>query len=358
MDRAADVVDFPTANRLRERNGGAFFQHRKTGNFILALKSGRQTDPAKGKTFLTYSIWKPEAAYHSYIHESELTEKYRVARPEQVVQWWKARYAAAPRIETKHVHIIAGAIVPLWQRLKTEEDARLRVTRVSTGDGQRIVGVTIPATKVKAVLRSIGLGPTPSNDPESIFKDVLDDDDEISLVSGLHLKRAKLHGSWAIELICTNMNRFRELRSLGLINEQIKFKQRFFVPTDKVKGLPILSKLLTKYPVMPTEEQEGEQGSLPALIVEPVKPVIVDLEQWVIQPEEKAPEPFPEVIEASITEIPAPITPIELWGEPQLPEAGQPFLWDLADTYVKSSGRRKARQRPAVQEQGLLFSLQ
>ena len=357
VDRPADTVDFARAKRLHFSYGGTFFQHRKTKNFVLALQSGRQTDPVKGKTFVSYSLWKPEAAYDSYIHDSELTEKYAAVIPDKAEQWWRARYAAAPRIHTTHVHIIAGAIVPLWQRLKTEEDSKLRVTRVGTGDGQRIVGVTIPPTKVRSVLRAIGTNQSSSNEPEKMFRGVLDDDDEISLVSGLRLKRSKLHGSWAIELLCNDVNRFGELRGMGLINEQIKFKQRFFVPTDEKKGLPILSKLLTQYPVMPTEEQEGEQANLPALIVEPVKAVIVDLEQWVMPPEEMVPEPFPDVIEASILETPAPIMPIELWGE-QPPESGQAFLWDLADNYVKSSGRRKGRQRPVIEEQGLLFSLQ
>jgi hypothetical protein len=31
--------------------------------------------------------------------------------------------------------IIGGAIIPLWQRFKTHEEARLRVVRVTTDDG-------------------------------------------------------------------------------------------------------------------------------------------------------------------------------------------------------------------------------
>jgi hypothetical protein len=363
VDRPADTVDFARAKRLHFSYGGTFFQHRKTKNFVLALQSGRQTDPVKGKTFVSYSLWKPEAAYDSYIHDSELAEKYAAVIPDRAEQWWRARYAAAPRIHTTHVHIIAGAIVPLWQRLKTEEDSKLRVTRVGTGDGQRIVGVTIPPTKVRSVLRAIGTNQSSSNEPEKMFREVLDDDDEISLVSGLRLKRSKLHGSWAIELLCNDANRFGELRGMGLINEQIKFRQRFFVPTDEKKGLPILSKLVAQYPVMLDEKDDPDQSSLASLVIEPVEPVVIDLEEWLVPPEDATPLSPLDVVDVdteAISELPveAGLPDAFIWTEHPGSVSVQPLLWELADRLTKPTTRRRGKPRPVVEEQGFLFSLQ
>lgn len=64
---------------------------------------------------------------------------------------------ASRRLKTVETHIISGSIIPLRQRLKTNEDARLRVVREITEDQQRIVGIQIPPDNVGAVLRSIGL---------------------------------------------------------------------------------------------------------------------------------------------------------------------------------------------------------
>jgi hypothetical protein len=55
------------------------------------------------------------------------------------------------------VSIPWGSASPLHlggrKRFKTQEDTRLRVVRVTTEDGQRIVGIQIPRNRVGAVLR-------------------------------------------------------------------------------------------------------------------------------------------------------------------------------------------------------------
>jgi hypothetical protein len=43
----------------------------------LAIESGRHTDPASEKSYLTFAIWKPEATQATYIHDDELNEKYK-----------------------------------------------------------------------------------------------------------------------------------------------------------------------------------------------------------------------------------------------------------------------------------------
>lgn len=96
VDRPADTVSFERADRLRVNNGGGFFQQRKSKQYALALPSGRHTDPKDGTTFLTYSMWKPEAARASYLRQAELNEKYRVVRADEAKQWWQGRYASAP----------------------------------------------------------------------------------------------------------------------------------------------------------------------------------------------------------------------------------------------------------------------
>jgi hypothetical protein len=66
-----------------------------------------------------------------------------------------------------------------------------------------------------------------------------------------------------------------------LINEQIDWKQRFFIPTDEETGIATLTNLLTRYPVIVAEPcqhetidltQHGELG--------PVN--IIDLSSWII----------------------------------------------------------------------------
>ena len=139
------------------------------------------------------------------------------------------------------------------------------------------------------------------------------------------------------------------LRDLGLVNEQIKFRQRFFVPTDADKGVPIMTELLARYPVIAGDEAPGTQ-SLPVVDRPAAAEVrIIDLEDWVLppsQPEESVPD-----------DLAAP------WAQPQAVEptthgATAASIPILLDAQAQSTRRGGRKARPVVEEQGLLFSLQ
>jgi hypothetical protein len=294
IDVPSKAVRFEEADRVRKRKTGAFFRHRKNGHFILALESGRHTNPENGNSYRTFAVWKPEAARSSYIHDDELSEKYRAVVPSKVRQWWTQKHATVPPIETLETHIIGGAIIPLWQRFKTHEEARLRVVRVTTDDGQRIVGIRIPPEQVGPIVRALG-STLDLREPEEIFAGVLDEGEVVNLVSGLKLRRAFVHREPFIELCGADPYKFAELRKLGLINEQIDWKQRFFVPTDEEAGVSVISALLTRYPILVADEIVQANAELE--IKPEMRPTqVIDLAQWILAVTELSPgnghEPF------------------------------------------------------------------
>ena len=81
IDVPRKAVSFDEAERVRRRKTGAFFRNRKNGHFIPALESRRHTNPENGNSYRTFAVWKPEAARANYIHDDELSEKYRPVRP-------------------------------------------------------------------------------------------------------------------------------------------------------------------------------------------------------------------------------------------------------------------------------------
>lgn len=253
VDQPTKPVSFIEArNSLR----GAFYRQKRSGNFIMAIESGNHTDPESGASYKTYAITKPEASRAYYMKESELLQKYQLVSPPDVRWWWEAKYQAVPKFITVEIHIIGGAILPLWQHLKTEEGAILKVVRVTTDDGLRIVGIQIPKIKVARVLRSLGISRS-FKDPGKIFTGVLEEGEEINLVGGMKLRKSHVHQEEAIELVGADPFKFTELRDLGLINEQIAYKQRFFIPNDLSTGLGILTALLKRYPAINSEDPEA-----------------------------------------------------------------------------------------------------
>ena len=70
-----------------------------------------------------------------------------------------------------------------------------------------------------------------------------------------------------------------------MINEQINWKQRFFVPSDETSGIEILTSLLDRYPVIASEDGVSETESkvserIPAPAIEATN--IVNLEEWIV----------------------------------------------------------------------------
>jgi hypothetical protein len=282
IDVPSKAVSFDEAERVRKRKTGAFFRHRKNGHFILAIESGLHTNAENGNSYRTFAIWKPEAARSTYMHEDDLREKYRAVIPSKARDWWIEKHASVPPIETHETHIIGGAIIPLWQRFKTHEEARLRVVRVTTDDGQRIVGIRIPPEQVGPIVAALG-ATRDLREPEEIFTGILDEGEEVTLVSGLKLCRKVVHREPVIELIGVDPYKFAEIRSLGLINETIDWKQRFFVPTDEETGVAVLSDLLSRYPVLASDVLANDEP--PISEIEPQEfssTKVVSLDDWFI----------------------------------------------------------------------------
>jgi len=299
IDVPSKSVSFDEAERVRKQRNGAFLRHRKNGHFILAVESGLHTNAETGHSYRTFAVWKPEAARSSYIDSDELTEKYTAVTPAKARDWWINKYESVPSIETHEIHIIGGAIIPLWQRFKTHEEARLRVVRVTTDDGQRIVGIRIPREQVGPIVRALGAG-RDLREPEEVFAGILNEGEEVTLVSGLKLCRRMLHREPVIELIGLDPYKFAEIRSLGLLNEQIDWKQRFFVPTDEEKGIAVLHNLLARYPIIPSEAADGAQ----VIHIEPQelsRPQRVNLNEWFVPVADtlRISSPLPDEVEST-----------------------------------------------------------
>ncbi len=349
VDRRSDTVSFERADNLRVNNKGAFAVHRNKAEYILTLPSGRHTKE-DGATYQTYSVWKPEAARYTYIGDQDLNERYRLVSAAAAQSWWQARFSKAPTINTSSVHIIAGAIIPLWHKLKTEDSERLSVVRVSTKDGQRIVGAEIPRTGIGKVLRSLGLG-NPCKTPSQVYASVFTQGDEIELACKMKVKRTILQREPAIEVVCNDCDHFGTLRRLGLINEQIRGKQRFFVSTDEKLGLPVLTKLLDQYPVIANDSDAQDTTAMVDIAASEFKSV--RLEEWILSPDAT----FLEVVLPEPEALPPFLAP-ELVPFASVEQSGPP-METLIEQYSKASiSRRPKRTRPIIEEQGLLFTFQ
>ncbi len=309
-----------------EATVGGFYRNSK-GNIFLATKSGNHTDPADGNTYQTFAITKPEEARAYYVTDTDLKKNKKV-NVKTALAWWELYCKTIPETTVNELHLIAGAVLPIWQKLKTSKDSQLKVVRVMTEDNERIVGVKIPANRVQQILRALGIARAIS-DPSDMLSVILDNDDQIPLTGNFTLHRAKVYGTNYVEVTGVWSNHFAELRSLGFLNFSIDYKQRFFLPTEQDKAIEILTNFLKRYPaILPEEETESapvQFTDLKALAsVEPAN--ILDL----VIPYEPVTEPVPlELTEPpmiTLVQSPEP-SHSAIPFNPTIPP-GQLSLWD------------------------------
>lgn len=244
---------------------GQFYVNRRSGQPAFARTLPPKTDEATGQMTKYFALYRPQASGTERVIAEDLAARFDPAQPSAVKATWEEKYAAAPKIRKNELHVIGGMITPLWQRLRTSQQIGLKVVRLrTTNTGQRIVGAEIPTSQIGTVLQNLGLADQATN-PEQVWREVYDRGGTVPLVEGSELKRSKLAGEPVIEFVSNDHYKFNELRGMGLINETIQHRQRFFVPTEESLGKPILGAILNRWPALKQKAREivgGTAGEL------------------------------------------------------------------------------------------------
>ncbi|MDA9453553.1 methylase [Bradyrhizobium sp. CCBAU 21359] len=168
---------------------------------------------------------------------------------ERFASTWLAELAEVPEFTESTIHVVAGLLLPIWKRLPNEST---RVYRLQTDAGERIIGRKVSAVWVASVLAA----DAPSLTPDAAFAALVEGRTVLDLTEGLQLRRARVMGSYRIELSGFNDTMRDRLRAYGLFGEIISWKLRMFVPTD-ASGIEVLSRVLDTYPVTGVSEREA-----------------------------------------------------------------------------------------------------
>ncbi len=137
---------------------------------------------------------------------------------------WETEITALPEFTDSNLHIVTGLLLPIWKRLP---DDSMRVYRLQTDDGERIIGRLVsPAWVAQATQVD-----APTLNPADAFVAVLDGRTVLQLQDALELRRVKIMGDFRVELRGFTDGMLDRLKATGLISEIISWKLRLFVPT-------------------------------------------------------------------------------------------------------------------------------
>ncbi len=178
---------------------------------------------------------------------AELAQSHwRPAEPEAFTAAWEAEAAAVPEFSTSTLHLVTGLLLPVWQRLP---DTNLRVVRLQTDDGERVIGRVVAPDALAEVERNFGAGAVPVPSAEQAWAALLEGRTVLHLADGLRLRRVTVMGAHRIELSSFTEGMVERLKALGLMSEIIAWTLRLFVPVGE-RGQAVFAALLVRHPLL------------------------------------------------------------------------------------------------------------
>lgn len=269
-----------------------FFQHRDKGSFVAVRRTLSHTDPETGERYQMYSLTKPIGRNVSYIRESELNQKYRVVPKTRAETWWRGEEEKIDPFEYRTVHLLSGALLPIWKYLKTLSQESLNIIRTTADDGMRLVGVSLSEECISDVSRHFGLRAKIPTTASEILRVVDFEKNTVNLLGDIRVKTTRFQGVLLTEVCPSTIEQIRELREIGLVNIVQHGKQRFFLPQEGPLALDYLEKVLRLYPpnssdvnflpemeVASFEIESEEPAKLPDWLVEPATQEVLILAQ-------------------------------------------------------------------------------
>ena len=176
---------------------------------------------------------------------------------------WRAEVQAVPEFTTSTFHVVTGLLLPIWKRIPEES---MRVYRLQTDDGERIIGRLLSPAALSVLYRNLGQTDAPSLSAGDAWTAVRSGGATLELADGLQLRIRRgrtIAGDRGGRTIASdrrdNVDRIEltgftdgmvdRLKAMGLMSEIIAWKLRMFVPVGE-NGPAILASLMKVHPLI------------------------------------------------------------------------------------------------------------
>lgn len=227
------------------------------GSVRAVYRIADETD-ASGRVVKRYILQSPNRSVQSRYNEFNLNQK---TTPVPKTEWdkaWSDEVKNIPEYNESTLHIITGAILPVWNKLP--QDGNIKAMKIVTDDGSQILGRIIPENQIDAVLRGMDIKQKTENlTGQQIYDAVLKSGKEAVFsqsYSGKNtIKKSRVSGENRIEVTGSNLWSFKQTYP-DIIVETIQYEKRYFIPTGE-KGLNILNDIVSKNNVSLTTKNEN-----------------------------------------------------------------------------------------------------
>jgi len=166
---------------------------------------------------------------------------------------WENEVGEIPEFSMTEFHVITGLLLPIWDRLPGDN---MRVYRLQTDDGERVIGRLVTPEALGAVYAALGVDADHTLSAEDVWAAVTERGATIALAGGLTLRRARVMDADRFEVAGFSAGAVDQLKALGLMSEIITWKLRLFIPTTSA-GVAILGALLDRHKILHCTARAG-----------------------------------------------------------------------------------------------------
>ena len=153
---------------------------------------------------------------------------------------WDAEVAALPSHTESRFWLVAGLLLPLWDRLP----GRMRVRRLATDAGEALIGRVFGGAEAAGLRDAFGLAGGLALTPAEMHEALVAKGTAFTLGNGWRLARRRAMGELRIELEGPADGDLAAVKRMGCTTEIVSWRTRVFVP-----GEAVLARLVERWPL-------------------------------------------------------------------------------------------------------------
>jgi hypothetical protein len=234
------ILGVEDALNLAQTKQGKFLFNEQSGGVAIAIPTNSQVDE-NGGIVKRLNLIRP-TGNQKMDGEKLARSHWREISEREFVRLWEEKVSETPPFITENLYLITGLLLPIWNRLDSRQ---MKVYRLQTECGQRLLGRVAYAESIGQILKNLGVEANPAS-PQEIFEAVLHRKETMPLVYGWKLRLSTVMGNQRLEVVGNLGNReVMWLKSLGCFTEVINWKMRVFVPANE-EGVAVIEKICGK----------------------------------------------------------------------------------------------------------------
>ena len=223
-----------------------FYQNKNTGAVRAVMKTSSVTDQY-GNVTDNYKL--VGQAKNEYIAQYRLHGNWTKIDSAKAETLWNEELTKLPEYRKENLHLISGVVLPIWDKLPTEN---VRIYRVLTSDGEMLIGRVVAENMIDETLRRLGSSRTKEKIATKDLIEGIKNGDTVNLENGWKIVQRKVSGENRIELVGTSYEYSDLLKEKGVFTERIQYSTRYFVPTN-TNTEKIIDEILKISPVLNVE---------------------------------------------------------------------------------------------------------